>query len=114
MEILVVGAGLSGSLAAFFLREALPDAKVHVWDGARGVGGRLATARFGDDELRANMGAQELHYTEDGGAGEIAARALLEAGVASREVRACSSRRATRTRSAAASSRPRSSASGLA
>ena len=86
MEILVVGAGLSGSLAAFFLREALPDAKVHVWDGARGVGGRLATARFGDgDSLRANMGAQELHYAEDGGAGEAAARALLEAGVASRE-----------------------------
>ena len=80
-EVLCIGAGLSGCVAAHFVKEALPAARVHVWDGARGAGGRLASARFGDgDAVRANMGAQELHFEEDGGPGEQIARVLIEAG----------------------------------
>ena len=65
-HVLVVGAGLSGSAAAWFLqREFGSRISVHVWDGARGAGGRLATARLNPDNPVwpvANMGAQRLHY----------------------------------------------------
>ena len=85
-EVLCIGAGLSGCVAAHFVKEVLPAARVHVWDGARGAGGRLASARFGDgDAVRANMGAQELHFEEDGGPGEQIARVLIEAGAYERE-----------------------------
>jgi predicted NAD/FAD-dependent oxidoreductase len=87
--VLVVGGGLSGAAAAWSLRrqqcDEQPPLAIHTWDGARGCGGRLATARLsagGTAEARANMGAQRLHHhaTQDAPAPE-AARLLCEAGV---------------------------------
>ena len=69
-RVLVVGAGLSGAAAAWCLarRAAEGSLEVHCWDGARGCGGRLATARIAVGgggsaaEAKANMGAQRLHH----------------------------------------------------
>lgn len=67
-RILVVGAGLSGCVAAWCVRRAVgSSAQVHVWDGARGCGGRLATQRVltkGGEEVRMNMGASRLHFKQ--------------------------------------------------
>ena len=99
--VLVVGAGLSGCAAAWAVREqwqreeassnSSPRKKLdlHVWDGARGCGGRLATARIdvpgsekGQQQAKANMGAQRLHVTAaDGAAAAEAAKQLAAAGV---------------------------------
>ena len=99
-EILVVGAGLSGTLAAYYVKRHAEAAgaavAVHVWDGARGVGGRLATARLSaragatagagagassEGTARANMGAQRLHLqAEHSEAAELVAR-MRAAGV---------------------------------
>ena len=88
-RVLVIGGGLSGAAAAWSLRRQQraeqPPLSIHMWDGARGCGGRLATARIAvgkAEEARANMGAQRLHHhrTNDAPAPE-AARLLCEAGV---------------------------------
>ena len=54
MQVLVVGAGLSGLLAARELKRR--GQAVEVVDKGRGVGGRLATRRLGPG--RADTGAQ--------------------------------------------------------
>lgn len=64
-RVLVVGAGLSGCVAAWCVRRTLgSDAIIEVWDGARGCGGRLATQRVSIEEqtIRMNMGAPRLHF----------------------------------------------------
>ena len=80
-SILVIGAGLSGALAAWRIWERWDHSrplKLTVWDGARGCGGRLSTARFEIDneegEFFANMGAQRLHTDGHAGADGVDAR----------------------------------------
>jgi len=55
VDVLIVGAGLSGLMAARTLLDR--GHSVHVFDKGRSVGGRLATRRVGDDGL-ADHGAQ--------------------------------------------------------
>ena len=55
VDVLIVGAGLSGLMAANALREQ--GHSVHVIDRGRSVGGRLATRRVGENGL-ADHGAQ--------------------------------------------------------
>ena len=63
-RVLIVGTGLTGSLACYHLRaqareKSLP-LRIDVADMARGPGGRMSTTRFGPDSIRANTGAQYL------------------------------------------------------
>lgn len=63
-RVLIVGAGLTGSLCACLLRRALQN-RVHiqVWDKARGTGGRMSTRRVAD-AVAADIGAQYITATE--------------------------------------------------
>lgn len=62
--MLIVGAGLTGSLCACLLRRALQN-RVHiqVWDKAKGTGGRMTTRRI-EDCVGADLGAQYITATE--------------------------------------------------
>uniref|UniRef100_A0A3Q2XIE8 Renalase, FAD dependent amine oxidase n=1 Tax=Hippocampus comes TaxID=109280 RepID=A0A3Q2XIE8_HIPCM len=67
-RVLVVGAGLTGSLSACLLRRELKDKNVHivVWDKARGVGGRMSTFRPPDPSCHsADLGAQYISATRE-------------------------------------------------
>ncbi|KAM9773884.1 renalase [Syngnathus typhle] len=67
-RVLVVGAGLTGSLCAYLLRKELKHKKVHivVWDKARGVGGRMSTFRPPDPSSHsADLGAQYISTTRE-------------------------------------------------
>uniref|UniRef100_A0A8D2J4D9 L-amino-acid oxidase n=1 Tax=Varanus komodoensis TaxID=61221 RepID=A0A8D2J4D9_VARKO len=60
-RVLIVGAGLAGSLCAALLRRELSPRglRVVVWDKARGAGGRMATSRScHDPRCAADLGAQ--------------------------------------------------------
>lgn len=64
-RVLIVGAGLTGSLCACLLRREL-QSKVHivVWDKARGAGGRMSTSRPPDSSSQsADLGAQYITAT---------------------------------------------------
>ncbi|XP_029383072.1 renalase isoform X2 [Echeneis naucrates] len=64
-RVLIVGAGLTGSLCACLLRREL-QVKVHieVWDKARGAGGRMSTSRPPDPSSHsADLGAQYITAT---------------------------------------------------
>lgn len=64
-RVLVVGAGLTGSLCAYLLRREMAG-KVHivVWDKARGPGGRMSTSRHSDSSCQsADLGAQYITAT---------------------------------------------------
>lgn len=64
-RVLIVGAGLTGSLCACLLRREL-QSKVHivVWDKSRGVGGRMSTSRPPDPSSHsAELGAQYISAT---------------------------------------------------
>ncbi|XP_061561439.1 renalase isoform X2 [Phycodurus eques] len=66
-RVLVVGAGLTGSLCACLLRRKFQD-KVHivVWDKARGAGGRMSTFRPPDPSSHsADLGAQYISATRE-------------------------------------------------
>jgi len=59
VRVLVIGAGCTGGAVALHLKEKLGQV-VHVWEKARGAGGRYTTSRETVDgvELKADMGAQ--------------------------------------------------------
>lgn len=64
-RVLIVGAGLTGSLCACLLSRALRN-KVHIvlWDKARGSGGRMSTSRPPDPSSQsADLGAQYITAT---------------------------------------------------
>jgi|GEM_PF-1838606 len=49
MKVAIVGAGVSGLSAAYFLFEYFPDANVTVFEKSSGLGGRMATRRITGD-----------------------------------------------------------------
>uniref|UniRef100_K7FNN2 Renalase, FAD dependent amine oxidase n=1 Tax=Pelodiscus sinensis TaxID=13735 RepID=K7FNN2_PELSI len=62
-RVLIVGAGLTGSLCAALLRSELPQRPLSIalWDKARGAGGRMATSRSPHDpRCTADLGAQYI------------------------------------------------------
>lgn len=60
-ELLVVGAGVTGSLTASILSRTLPGVSITVWEKARGAGGRMTTHRHpATPSLHVDMGAQYI------------------------------------------------------
>ncbi len=63
--VAIVGAGCSGSATAYLLRQAIPEQgelNLHVFDKARGSGGRAGTKRFLPDVSQlADTGLQTFH-----------------------------------------------------
>ncbi|KAM4702681.1 renalase [Rhinophrynus dorsalis] len=67
-RVLIVGAGLTGSLCALLLRQRLAPKlrQLVVWDKARGSGGRMATSRSpSDPNCTLDLGAQYITVTPD-------------------------------------------------
>ncbi|XP_016431631.1 renalase, partial [Sinocyclocheilus rhinocerous] len=64
-RVLIVGAGLTGSLCACLLRRELPNkANIVVWDKSRGAGGRMSTSRSPNDpSCTVDLGAQYISAT---------------------------------------------------
>ncbi|XP_069581243.1 renalase [Brachyistius frenatus] len=64
-RVLIVGAGLTGSLCACLLRRELQNkVQIVVWDKARGAGGRMSTSRPPDAASHsADLGAQYISAT---------------------------------------------------
>ncbi|XP_031694639.1 renalase [Anarrhichthys ocellatus] len=64
-RVLIVGAGLTGSLCACLLkREMQSKVQIVVWDKARGSGGRMSTSRPPDSSSHsADLGAQYITAT---------------------------------------------------
>ncbi|XP_070846749.1 renalase [Chaetodon trifascialis] len=64
-RVLIVGAGLTGSLCACLLRRELQNkVEIVVWDKARGSGGRMSTSRPPDPSSNsADLGAQYITST---------------------------------------------------
>ncbi|KAM3913380.1 renalase isoform 2-T2 [Leptodactylus fuscus] len=66
-RILIVGAGLTGSLCAYLLRKQLASKlQLVIWDKARGAGGRMSTSRsLSDPNCTVDLGAQYITVTPD-------------------------------------------------
>ncbi|XP_075072498.1 renalase isoform X2 [Mixophyes fleayi] len=66
-RILIVGAGLTGSLCAHLLRKELANKlQLVVWDKARGAGGRMSTSRSpSDPNCTVDLGAQYITVTPE-------------------------------------------------
>ncbi|CAK9021354.1 unnamed protein product [Durusdinium trenchii] len=81
-RVLVVGAGATGSAAAWRLRQ-LGQVKLEVWEKARGPGGRMSTNRqeVSGATVRADMGAQYVSVEESDSATMQVAERLLSSGV---------------------------------
>ncbi|XP_063077429.1 renalase isoform X2 [Engraulis encrasicolus] len=64
-RVLIVGAGLTGSVCACLLRRELPNkCKIVVWDKSRGAGGRMSTSRSPTDSAcTVDLGAQYITAT---------------------------------------------------
>ncbi|XP_053368282.1 renalase isoform X3 [Clarias gariepinus] len=64
-RVLIVGAGLTGSLCACLLRRGLADrVQIVLWDKARGAGGRMSTSRSPSNSLcTVDLGAQYITAT---------------------------------------------------
>ncbi|KAM6951436.1 renalase isoform 2-T2 [Aplochiton taeniatus] len=64
-RVLIVGAGLTGSVCACLLRREMQNkVKVVVWDKSRGAGGRMSTSRSpADSSCIADLGAQYISAT---------------------------------------------------
>lgn len=60
MEVLIVGAGLTGSLIASAISKACNTSKLTVWEKAGWVGGRTLTYRHPTSQLHVDMGAQYI------------------------------------------------------
>src|SRR5690242_5980064 len=57
-RIAVVGGGIAGLSAAWFLREADPDAEITVFEGSPRVGGKLAVGEVGG--IAVDLGAEAI------------------------------------------------------
>lgn len=82
MTVLIIGAGCTGAATAYRLRQKLgPNYPIHVWEKARGAGGRYTTAKDSyPDGLKADMGAQYASVDpEDADSAELM-QLLVEAG----------------------------------
>ena len=68
-ELLIVGAGLTGSLTAALLQQQAPNTlNVAIWEKARGSGGRMSTHRsLTHQDLCVDMGAQYLSRRQESG-----------------------------------------------
>ncbi|XP_069609619.1 renalase isoform X1 [Ranitomeya imitator] len=66
-RILIVGAGLTGSLCAYLLRRELANKlQLVIWDKARGAGGRMSTSRSpSNPNCIVDLGAQYITVTPD-------------------------------------------------
>ncbi|XP_035257313.1 renalase isoform X1 [Anguilla anguilla] len=64
-RVLIVGAGLTGSLCACLLRREMANkVKIVVWDKSRGAGGRMSTSRSPSNAAcTADLGAQYISAT---------------------------------------------------
>ncbi|XP_036428913.1 renalase isoform X1 [Colossoma macropomum] len=64
-RVLIIGAGLTGSLCACLLRRELSDrVKIVVWEKSRGTGGRMSTSRSPSNmSCTADLGAQYITAT---------------------------------------------------
>ncbi|XP_012675473.1 renalase isoform X2 [Clupea harengus] len=64
-RVLIIGAGLTGSVCACLLRRELPQkCKIVVWDKSRGAGGRMSTSRSPTDPAcTVDLGAQYITAT---------------------------------------------------
>ncbi|KAJ8366149.1 hypothetical protein SKAU_G00149800 [Synaphobranchus kaupii] len=64
-RVLIVGAGLTGSLCACLLRREMQNkVKIVVWDKSRGAGGRMSTSRSPSNAAcTADLGAQYITAT---------------------------------------------------
>uniref|UniRef100_A0A8B9J7W6 Renalase, FAD-dependent amine oxidase n=1 Tax=Astyanax mexicanus TaxID=7994 RepID=A0A8B9J7W6_ASTMX len=64
-RVLIVGAGLTGSLCACLLRRELADrVQIVVWEKSRGAGGRMSTSRSPSNmSCTADLGAQYITST---------------------------------------------------
>ncbi|KAM9462421.1 renalase isoform 1-T1 [Clarias gariepinus] len=64
-RVLIVGAGLTGSLCACLLRRGMADrVQIVLWDKARGAGGRMSTSRSPSNLLcTVDLGAQYITAT---------------------------------------------------
>ncbi|XP_061083509.1 renalase isoform X5 [Conger conger] len=64
-RVLIVGAGLTGSVCACLLRREMPNkVKIVVWDKSRGAGGRMSTSRSpSNGACTADLGAQYISAT---------------------------------------------------
>lgn len=64
VKILVVGAGVTGSLCAYLIRQRLPSklqCQIIVWEKSRGIGGRMAASRNPSNmDSIAELGAQYI------------------------------------------------------
>ena len=65
-RVLVIGAGLTGSLTAALLRRKFKQ-KLHitVWEKSRGAGGRMATNRQPGIPSSVDLGAQYISATTE-------------------------------------------------
>ena len=59
ITLAIVGGGVAGCSAAYFARQAFPDAKIVLFEKSRRTGGRLHTVDFA--EVRLELGAGFLH-----------------------------------------------------
>ncbi|ROL48453.1 Renalase [Anabarilius grahami] len=65
-RVLIVGAGLTGSICAFLLRKELRNkVNIVVWDKSRGAGGRMSTSRSPNNpSCTVDLGAQYISATK--------------------------------------------------
>ena len=75
-KILIIGAGLTGSMLSQLLRthplaKAGAAVQFEVWDKSRGAGGRAGTSRVGDGGARGDLGLQYLSTSPHPDTGQI-------------------------------------------